>query len=201
MIEGLINLDKELLLFFNHLNNSFLDFLFFWISDKWIWIPFYAFLAWYVYQSEKKLFLIVLVFIAVAITLSDQIASSLIKEHVMRLRPCHDPSISFSVHLVNNYCGGMYGFVSSHAANVFALATFLAGLFKRRYLFLQRTLWIWAVVVSFSRIYLGAHYPGDILGGAIVGIFSGYVSERSYLAFITYIAKRKNNSDQFIKSR
>ena len=132
MLESLKNLDAELLLFFNRLNNPFLDFIFYWFSDKWFWIPFYAFLAWKVFRFDKSNFLLIVFFIAVAITISDQISSALIKANVMRLRPCHDPALAAQLHLVKDYCGGQYGFVSSHAANVFALAAFITRLFKRK---------------------------------------------------------------------
>ena len=187
MIESLNKLDAALLLFFNHLNNSFLDFIFYWISDKWIWIPFYIFLLWTIYKRDKKKLFIVFVFIAITITISDQVSSSLIKEYVMRLRPCNDPAIASQIHLVNGECGGKYGFISSHAANVFALATFLSILFSESNLGLQRALWIWAAVVSFSRIYLGVHYPGDVIGGVLIGMISGFVVARIYSTFIRKI--------------
>ncbi len=184
MIESLKNLDAALLLFINHLNNPVLDFIFYWISDKWVWIPFYAFLAFKVYKNNPGHFFIVLVFIAAAITLSDQISSSVIKVNTMRLRPCHDPTIASQVHLVNNYCGGQFGFVSSHAANVFALTSFLAILFRPKYRLLMKCLWIWAIVVSFSRIYLGVHFPGDVIGGAFLGILIGWLLGRIYITLI-----------------
>ncbi len=183
MLEGLKNLDAQLVLFFNHLNNPILDFLFYWISDKFIWIPFYVLLAWFVYRKEGFYLFLVLIFIAAAITLSDQLASTIIKPAVMRLRPCHDPAIASQIHLVKNYCGGEYGFISSHAANVFALAAFLSGLFKNQFKSLQNFLWIWASVVSFSRIYLGAHFPGDVIGGAITGIIVGIYLAKLYRFF------------------
>ena len=108
----------------------------------------------------------ILLAIVVLITLSDQLAN-LLKDGVKRFRPCKDPEIGHLVHLVNNYCRSSYGFVSGHAANSFALATFISLLFRNRWVTAGMVLW--AAVVSYSRIYLGVHYPGDVLCGAILG--------------------------------
>lgn len=196
MLDFLKRIDVDLFLFLNRHNNSFFDFCFYWISHKWIWIPFYAFLLYLLIKEQKHRTWFVLIFIALAITISDQISSTFLKEHFMRFRPCHDSSISSKVHLVNNYCGGSYGFVSSHAANAFALAAFFSRLFKNNNSGLTYTLWIWAAVVSYSRIYLGVHFPGDILGGAIVGVFSGFVAFACYRKLILKFPRKKYQNTQ-----
>ena len=108
----------------------------------------------------------------ILITLSDSVAARVIKESVQRLRPTHNPAIESLVHIVNDYRGGSYGFVSNHASNTFALAVFLSLLFRNRYFSIG--ILIWAAVVSYSRIYLGVHYPGDIIGGALLGVGWAY---------------------------
>lgn len=193
MFEKLQSIDAALLLFFNHLNNPVLDFIFFWISNKWLWVPFYAFLAWFIYKRYPHRFISVLFAIGILIVLSDQISSSLIKNSVMRLRPCHDPMIGSEVHIVNGYCGGMYGFVSSHAANVFGLTAFLIYFFRGRHQRLQRVMIVWASIVSFSRIYLGAHYPGDVICGALLGIVLGIATAKTYRYIdLNYLPTKKH---------
>ncbi len=114
----------------------------------------------------------------VAILLADQISGSLIKPIVCRLRPTHEPSLMDAVDVVRDYRGGMYGFVSSHAANTFAVATYTSSIVRRRLFTLS--LFLWATLICYSRIYLGVHYPGDILCGAVLGVVVGYTC---YLLF------------------
>ena len=174
----------------------------YWLSNKFISIPLYLFLAYFIYKKYPERFIAIVISIAVAIALSDQLASTVIKNSALRLRPCHDPSIASQVHLVYGYCGGQYGFVSSHAANTFALVSFLGFLFKRKYKKLQWILLAWAVIISFTRIYLGAHFPGDVLGGALLGVFIGYVVEKAFRYYErhsqTNHSKTENN---FIKNK
>lgn len=164
-------MDESLLLWLNSLNTPSLDPVMWLLSDRWVWIPFYMVLTYIVMRRYTwRHGLLCLTLVALLITLSDQTCATVIRPLVMRLRPTTpDNPISHIVHTVNNYHGGRYGFPSCHAANTFALAVFLS-------LYLRRTgmtilLVTWATVVSYSRIYLGVHYPGDILCGLCIGSF------------------------------
>ena len=178
MLETLNQLDQELLLFLNSLHTPFLDTFMFITSGKLIWgILYGAILTNIIRTHGWKNGLIITVALVIVIVLCDQIASGLLKPTIQRFRPSRDPILGDLVHTVNNYRGGKYGFASSHASNVFGLVTFCTLLFKRRSITIF--LLLWAIIVSYSRIYLGVHYPGDILAGATIGILSGALVYKS----------------------
>ncbi len=167
MWEYLEQLDQSLLLFFNSLHSPLFDSAMWWISYKYTWIPLYLSILIYLIIKQKKKALISILLLILAIVLADQISVHAFKNVFLRYRPTHNLDIGHLVHIVNDYRGGTYGFVSSHAANSFAFAVLSALIIQRKYI--SYLLILWAVVISYSRIYLGVHYPGDILGGAILG--------------------------------
>jgi undecaprenyl-diphosphatase len=179
MLSFLQQLDKEIFLFLNGIHNPFFDSLMWYISLPGTWIPFYVLLSYLLYRKFGKNVVFYLVIIGLAVGLSDFIASGIIKESVQRFRPSREHSLDGLVHLLSNpvtgqlYMGGKYGFVSSHAANSFALAVLFSLFFDRKWASIG--LIFWALLVSYSRIYLGVHYPGDILGGALVGVIVAFL--------------------------
>lgn len=173
MIGLLEKWDIAVFLFLNDIHSPFWDRVMWWISAKYTWIPLYLFMLGWIVKKKKWGSLITLVVIAVLITLSDQISVRFFKEGIMRLRPCHNQELAGIVHIVNGKCGGLYGFVSSHAANTSAIAVFTLLLFKNR--IYTYFIILWTLIVSYSRIYLGVHYPGDVLGGIILGLILGWV--------------------------
>ncbi|MDA3778996.1 MAG: phosphatase PAP2 family protein [Bacteroidales bacterium] len=189
MLEIIKNLDTNLFVFLNSINSPFFDQVMWLLSAKETWYPLYLIIIAYIIYKYKKKSIILLISIAILITLADQTSVHLFKEVFQRFRPCHNPQIQDIVHLVNNKCGGKYGFVSSHATNVFSLALFLSFIFKNK--FFTIGIFFWATIVSYSRIYLGVHYPLDILGGAALGSILAYIIHKFYLFTNNYFISRR----------
>nr|NQU88842.1 phosphatase PAP2 family protein [Bacteroidota bacterium] len=164
----------------------------YWLSDKLIWLPLYVFLIFLLIRKYHRNVIWILLFVAITITLSDQI-SVLIKNLTMRPRPCHDEALAMVVHTVRDKCGGPYSFVSSHAASTFALATFLIPFLGKSFKYFNILILLWAALVSYSRIYLGVHYPGDVLFGSILGIIIGYSTSAICLLILNRQAACKTN--------
>lgn len=173
MIKFLDQLDKQWLLALNNDYSNFWDGIMSGYSERLPWIPLYIALIYLIVRVWKKESWWLILALILSVVIADQIASGVLKELVARLRPSRDPALEGQVVLVNGYRGGLYGFVSSHAANSFAVALLSSLFFRNRtYTFF---IFLWAVITSYSRIYLGVHYPGDVLGGAIVGVFAALV--------------------------
>lgn len=169
MIEILDTIDKQWLLALNNDYPAFWDGIMVGFSEKITWIPLYLSLLFVIFRKWKyRQGVWIVIALVLTVVVADQIASGILKNVVQRLRPSHDPQMEGLVELVNNYRSGRYGFVSSHAANSFGLALLTALVFRNR--IFSYGIFTWAVVNSYSRIYLGVHYPGDILGGIVVGV-------------------------------
>lgn len=170
MLEALQQLDQNLLLFLNGLHAPFWDNFMWLFSGKWIWVPMYATILYILLKNYPwKTALLTVVAIALTITFADQVCATLIRPLCERMRPSNPNNpISEFVHILHGKRGGRYGFPSCHAANSFGLAFFCLLYFKRKSL--SAFLIAWATVNSYSRIYLGVHYPGDLLVGMLVGL-------------------------------
>lgn len=170
-MESIKQIDQSLLLFLNSFHSSFWDKAITIFTSIQIWIPLYLLIVYVIIKTYKRNAIYILILITLAIVLSDQF-TNLIKFSVQRLRPTHDPVLSNLVHNVYNR-GGLYSFFSAHAANTFTVAVLTSRLFKRNLYTIL--IFLWAIMVSYTRIYLGLHYPGDVLTGWSWGIFTGLV--------------------------
>lgn len=175
MIDQLERFDQDLLLAINGMHSSFLDALFWGLTQTWASIPLFVLAIYLLYRKfgwRNLLFCIVVV--AVSIGLADLISTECFKKVICRYRPTHNLDIRDFVHVVNGYRGGMYGFVSSHAANMFAFAVSVS-------LLLKQSRWgivfvFWTMLVCYTRMYLGVHYPADIVCGAVLGCCVAWLS-------------------------
>ena len=182
-MDYLIHIDQQWLLAINGWHSEWADILMWYISKSTTWLPLYALLVGLiVYRfgilspslcregrrgSSLLRVLIILAGFAVAVGVSDFVSSGIIKPWVCRLRPTHEPALAGMLHLVNGYTGGLYGFVSSHAANTMACALLFALLYRNKYATVGLMLWV--ALNCYSRMYLGVHYPADIIGGLAIG--------------------------------
>lgn len=173
-LKNLLNADEHILICINHLGAPFMDNFWVYVTRMESWIPVYALLALLFYHlwGFKKAFFIIC-FIGGLILCVDQ-SANLFKHIFKRYRPCHEPMLADKIRLIQGMCGGSYGFFSAHSANHFALAVFLGKLFQRFGKHLDFILILWASLVAYSRIYLAAHYPLDVLFGIGVGVCFGY---------------------------
>lgn len=186
----IIQEDKSIFLFLNNLGSEPFDQFWIMISATWIWVPLYViFLYLLIKNYTARNLVFILIFIALGVTVSDQLAG-IFKTGISRLRPCHDPSLNHLMRVVK--CGGQFGFYSSHAANTFFIANFMTLLLRKKFRFLPYILFFWAIIVSYSRIYLGVHFPMDIVMGAAMGFFTG-----GFFATLALKVIRKQNSTNF----
>jgi len=172
------HLDQQLLLFINSLNTPFWDKVMYAISGKLIWAPLYLAALIYIGMRYKRKFWVILLFVILAVAMADQFSVQLFKNMFHRLRPCHEPSLQGMLHLVRGECGGLYGFVSSHASNSFNVALLSLMFIQKRWYTIS--IIAWASIIGFSRIYLGVHYPGDVICGSILGALIGWGCYKLY---------------------
>jgi undecaprenyl-diphosphatase len=171
MLEILLNYDVQLFLKLNAMHTPWWDTAMLFFTRKETWLPFYIALLAVIFRTYKKKGWIILLCIILGLVAGEQV-SVFLKETIQRLRPGHDPAIAQLAHVVLKK-GGLYGFVSSHATNAMYILTFTTLLFRNRAVSL--TFLGWAVLISYTRIYVGAHYPLDLLGGWILGGITGYL--------------------------
>ncbi len=189
MIEQLIEWDKALFIWLNGMHTPWLDPVMMFITQTLAWLPLYIFLLYLIVKDFGWKSWPILLGIAVTILLADQLTSGFMKPYFGRYRPSVEPSLQGLVHIVNGYTGGKYGFSSGHAANTFGTATFIYLLFRPTKPWI-RWMFLWAAIMTYTRIYLGVHYPTDILVGALVGMGCGFIGYRISLWLIRWNDRR-----------
>lgn len=186
MIDQLLNWDTEVFVFFNGMGSARWDTFWLTYTSTLVWVPFYGVLLYFVYrQMALRPFLATLILVALMVVVTDQ-ASNLFKSGFQRLRPCHLPELIDRMRLVKSHCGGQYGFFSAHASNTMGVAILIGSILKDRFRYLIFILIAWALLMGYSRIYIGVHYPLDVLVGMLVGGLTGW----GFYSLNGYVHKR-----------
>lgn len=181
LMEQLINYDKHLFKIINNQwSNAFFDWLMPWLRNSTVWVPLYLFMILLVTINFKKTGWWWVVFAAGTVIISDFVSSKIIKENIIRLRPCNDVSIADWVHVLVGYRPQSSSFTSSHAANHFSIGTFLYLTLSKKFKNWPFLFFFWAFSISFAQVYVGVHYPIDIFCGGLIGILIGYLSGKSF---------------------
>jgi len=187
VIDFLIHKDIELFIYLNNLGNVQWDGFWLFVTNKFSSFPLYVLLLFLTYKKLGfKKTLIVLLFGVLLIALSDQ-TSNLFKYSFKRLRPCHNNNISSLIRIVKEGCGGLYGYFSAHAINSMGIAVFFGLLLKNSYKYLFPGLIFWALLIAYSRIYIGVHYPLDLVTGMFFGVLYGTLFNKLLLLFLKKI--------------
>ena len=174
MIETIKSLDTQLFLWLNSLHQPWLDQPMYLMTTEKFWIPAYLLMVWMVYRAYGwRIMLWSLLGVALVVALGDRISVELFKNVFQRYRPPHNLDIGHLVHTVNDYRGGQFGFVSSHATNSLAIATFIYLLLRRAFAKWAWWVFAWAGLFTYTRIYLGVHYPADVVCGGLLGVAIG----------------------------
>lgn len=189
MIDQILQYDTELFIYLNSLGTETWDPFWLAYTSKFNWIPFYAVLLYLIFREiGKKPMLITIVVVALMILVTDQV-TNLFKDGFQRMRPCHLAEIIDGMRLVKSGCGGKYGFFSGHASNTMAAAIFIGMTLKNRFKYLLYFLIVWALLMAYSRVYIGVHYPLDIVMGMSFGILTGFSFYKLNLFLIGKLTK------------
>ncbi len=181
LMKQLLSYDQQLFRIINdQWSNPFFDWLMPWLRNSEMWYPMYLFLMLLVIINVKKHPVIWILFAVGTVILCDTVSSKIIKENIIRLRPCNDPSFAGWIHVLVGYRPQSSSFTSSHAANHFGMATFLFYTLRGRFGKWPFLLFFWAFGISFAQVYVGVHYPLDVICGGLIGILIGYLSGRSF---------------------
>jgi undecaprenyl-diphosphatase len=175
MIDQLISYDQQFFLFLNGMHSPAFDFFMYWLSEKFVWVPLYAWILYYMWREHRSRLWLVILSIVLLVTLTDQLSVQIFKNVFHRLRPCHNPELEGLVRILNGHCGGKYGFISSHACNTAGIAVFAGLALRKRFRWFWPAMIVWAMLISYSRIYLGVHYPADVVVGSFVGGIIGFL--------------------------
>lgn len=193
MLDQLVQLDTELFVCLNGLGTEAWDGFWMFYTTKFNWIPFYGLLLFLMYKriNNTKVFLYTLLVIVLMITFTDQITNVFKRVLVMRLRPCYNPEIMDIIRLVKPSCGGAHGYFSGHASNSMAVAVFMSLMLRFKFKYIPYVLVVWALAMGYSRIYVGVHYPLDVLSGMLFGAFSGFI----FYKLFKYIQRRFEHNE------